>query len=404
MFRLFSLPRENRILDFSQGNENSVPTTELIMKPSRLGTDFDALTGIYLRQVFDEYLEVVLATASLERPQSMLYFDLDFFKQVNTKFGHHIGDRVITHIANLLPNEGDLLPCRHAGDEFTVLLPGLNETDSLDYANQLREIIANQSLLYEGQTIAVTASFGVSTTVSNISTEEFISQAHSAVYAAKSGGRNRAVHYRELEREALQGGGDVRIQIFEAMQRVVNERAAAFIALRRQKLFDSLQNQAERDGVTGLYNRGYLDRRIGRACQEASHASNPLCAALIDVDHFGSVNKTHGWPTGDAALRGIADLIRRNVRENDWVARYGGEEIAVILPGVSQDAAVQVIERIRQAVETHSFRNSQGETFSVTISAGVAEQRAGESHPALWQRLSDKLLEAKKSGRNRVCA
>ncbi len=154
--------------------------------------------------------------------------------------------------------------------------------------------------------------------------------------------------------------------------------------------------------MNGLFNRGYLDRRIVHDYREAEGSSRPLCVALIDVDHFGLVNKTHEWQTGDLTLRGVADLIRQNVRETDWVARYGGEEIAVILPDTPQGAAVSVVERVREAVAGHMFHSLKGTPFTVTISAGVVERQSGEPLLALWLRLSEKVLGAKGAGRNRV--
>jgi PleD family two-component response regulator len=140
------------------------------------------------------------------------------------------------------------------------------------------------------------------------------------------------VHVRALERQALQAGRDLRIANFEAMQRVLSERVTEAIARRGRRLLEALQDQADRDALTGLFNRGYLDRRIAHDCHEAQRAAGPLSVALLDVDFFGPINKTHGWPTGDLALRQVAGLVRQHVREGDWVARYGGEEIARPMP------------------------------------------------------------------------
>ena len=365
--------------------------------------DHDPLTGLLNRRGFDPRLESGLCTASPEQPLSLLFLDLDHFKRVNAEYLLNGGDHALRHVASLLPTEDGVVPARGGGEEFWVLVPGLDETASLHYAGQLCELIRNQPAEYCGQQIALTVSIGVSTTQTPIAAADMSEQALSALYAAKAAGRNRALHFRALEREALQAGEDIRIQTFEAMQRVVSDRAERFIAQRRRQLFQSLQNQADRDRVTGLFNRGYLDRRLIHAHQEAGD-TRPLCVALIDVDHFGSVNKTHDWPTGDLTLRGVADLIRQIVRESDWVARYGGEEIAVILPDTALAVAVQVVERVREAVARQTFSSLKGEPFSVTISAGVVELRPGEPILTLWQRVSEKALGAKGAGRNRVLA
>jgi diguanylate cyclase (GGDEF)-like protein len=374
------------------------------MEPRVLSSeDIDPLTGILHRQAFNARLESALATASHEQPLSVMHLDLDHFKEVNTRYLLMGGDHVLRHIAALLPTGDGVVPARGGGEEFWLLVAGLDETASLLYASQLCEIVASHPTVYTGNEIVVTVSIGVSTTKAPVAAGEIQEQTHAALCMAKVAGRNRALHFRALEREALRAGEDIRIQSFEAMQRVVSDRAERFIAQRRRQLFQSLQNQADRDRVTGLFNRGYLDRRIIHAHHEAG-GTHPLCVALIDVDHFGSVNKTHDWPTGDLTLRGVADLIRQNVRESDWVARYGGEEIAVILPDTALGIAVQVVERVREAVAGHTFLSLKGEPFSVTISAGVVELRPDEPILALWQRVSEKALGAKGAGRNRVLA
>jgi two-component system cell cycle response regulator len=280
-------------------------------------SEFDGLTGILNRWAFNARLESALSKASLEHPLSLLHLDLDDFRKVNHNIGLPGGDYALRHIASLLPTDDEVVPARGGGDEFWLLVPGLDEKASLLYAGRLCEIFQNQRALYQGQEIVVTASIGVSTAEGQVPLQDITRQVDLALYAAKSAGRNRALHFRALERKAVRAGEDVRIQGFEAMQRVVSERAERFIAQRQRQLLESLKNQAERDRVTGLFNRDYLDRRIVHSCQEAG-GTHPLCVALIDVDHFGAVNKTHDHTTGDLTLRGISDLIRQNVRESDW--------------------------------------------------------------------------------------
>jgi diguanylate cyclase (GGDEF)-like protein len=361
--------------------------------------DLDPLTHLLDRRPFYARLESALLTSSPERPLSLLFLDLDHFKRVNQEHGYPRGDRVLEHCARLLPTEGGVLAARLSGDEFALIVPGLDEPSSCRYAGRLCALFADHP---SPDGIAVTVSIGVDTTEGPVAATDFVQQAATALYAAKGAGRNQAVHFRAFERAAVRTGGDVRIHTFETIQRVVSERAAETIARRGRQLLEAFQNQAERDGLTGLFNRGYLDRRIAHVYQEARGSSRPLCVALIDIDYFGSINKTRGWPTGDRTLREIADLVRRSVRSGDWVARYGGEEIAVVLPDVSCQGAAQVLERIREAVARHPFRDSRGEAFSVTLSAGVVELQAGETLVELWQRLSDKLLGAKNAGRNQV--
>ena len=161
-----------------------------------------------------------------------------------------------------------------------------------------------------------------------------------------------------------------------------------------------IRDRAEIDALTGLYTRRYLDRRL--AFEVQNQEEEPLSVALLDIDHFGGVNKEHGWTTGDAVLAGVAAVLVGAVRETDWVARYGGEEFLVCLPGAGLSEAHTVLERIRLRVSRQSHESGEGAVLRVTVSAGVIERREDETVTSLKERLSRKLLEAKRGGRNRV--
>jgi diguanylate cyclase (GGDEF)-like protein len=294
-----------------------------------------------------------------------------------------------------------VLAARLGGDEFGVLVPGAGERDAMHYATGLgRAVAENRS----PDGLAVTASLGVVTVEQpGLDADAVLQSAATAMYEAKGRGRNCAVHYRELEREAARAGSDVQVRAFEVHQRLVTERATENITLRGRILLDELQKRADRDSLTGLFNRGYLDRRLPRDCEEARGAARPLCVALIDVDHFGQVNKKYGWPTGDQTLRDVAAVIRQHVRAGDWVAKYGGEEIAVVMEATPEEAAA-VVERVRAAVARHPFRTTTGAALPITVSAGVVAVRPGEGAADVWERVSRKVLDAKEAGRNQVRA
>jgi diguanylate cyclase (GGDEF)-like protein len=382
------------------------PPALLVYRVRRLlrGADLDPLTQLLRRQAFDASLASALLTASPPLPLSLLHFDLDHFKQINERYLHPGGDSVLEQFARLLPTEGGALAGRLAGDEFVLMVPGLDDKSSVSYADRLCEIVSEHIFTYEDEEIRLTVSIGVSTSESPVKAQHMHHNGAAALAEAKLAGRNRAVHFRAFEREALHAGVDAEIKAFENMQRIVTERASAYIAQRGRQLLQALQNRADRDGLTGLFNRSYLDRRIAHTYDGARASSRLLCVALIDVDYFGSINKnkTGAWTTGDQALREIADLIRRNIRGDDWVAKYGGEEFAVVLPDISCEGAKQVIERVRAAVAQHAFHDIDAQSFSLTISAGVVELQPGEILSSLWQRLCEKLLAAKNAGRNQV--
>jgi diguanylate cyclase (GGDEF)-like protein len=196
---------------------------------------------------------------------------------------------------------------------------------------------------------------------------------------------------------------DPEIQGFENLTRVIADRVADVLARRGRRLFESVQAQADVDALTGLYSRRYLDRRLSFELGEG-RPEGPLCAAMIDIDHFGVVNKTHGWPTGDKVLTGVAARLLDEVRTSDWAARYGGEELLVVLLDTAEPAAVAVIERVRERIGERPYTGAEGQPVGVTASAGVAQLHDGEDAEAFKQRLSRSLLAAKRGGRNRVVA
>lgn len=174
-----------------------------------------------------------------------------------------------------------------------------------------------------------------------------------------------------------------------------------------EKLRDSVQSSMEMavmDQLTGLHNRRYLDTRMAVLFDESVLRARSLALLVLDVDRFKSVNDSWGHDAGDEVLREFADRVRACTRGIDLVARMGGEEVVVVLPDTTLEAAHAVAERIRERVEAEPFaihRNTR--TISVTVSVGVASRRAGDASSAeMAKRADDALYRAKESGRNRV--
>lgn len=159
--------------------------------------------------------------------------------------------------------------------------------------------------------------------------------------------------------------------------------------------------KSERDSLTGLLNQATFYRVLEREIEALRQRGLPLCLLMIDIDHFKHVNDSFGHQAGDAVLRGLSELLVRNVRARDVVARYGGEEFAVVLPDMGEDAALQIAERIRH--EAAELRVAVGgRSIGATISLGVASLRPGESARPLVARADRALYRAKGDGRNRV--
>nr|WP_321444265.1 PleD family two-component system response regulator [uncultured Cohaesibacter sp.] len=172
-------------------------------------------------------------------------------------------------------------------------------------------------------------------------------------------------------------------------------------------LRDSIQHSMELavlDGLTKLYNRRYMTTHLNSLLAAAGEREKPLTLLLMDIDHFKSVNDTHGHDAGDEVLQEFSNRIRKNTRGIDLVCRYGGEEFVVIMPDTDHALATVVAERIRKKVFEKPFIIHKGrDMLDVTVSIGLASVENGsESQDRLLKRADNALYQAKESGRNRV--
>lgn len=175
---------------------------------------------------------------------------------------------------------------------------------------------------------------------------------------------------------------------------------AAATAIEGARAHRSATALALTDALTGLGNRRRLDDDLARAC--APGAPRPVGLVMIDVDHFKNYNDAHGHPAGDEVLRGVAALVAANVREQDVVYRFGGEELCAILPGAGPAEASGVAERVRAAVAAHDFPGGAAQPAGrITVSAGVACEDGPEG-ARLMAAADAALYRAKREGRDRV--
>jgi two-component system cell cycle response regulator len=184
----------------------------------------------------------------------------------------------------------------------------------------------------------------------------------------------------------------------------VELRARVRAALRTKRLQDLLEHQSFLDGLTGLWNRAYLNQRMESELNIARRYSRPVSLILADIDHFKQINDTHGHLFGDVVLQGTAECLPIYARRSDIVTRYGGEEFAILLADTSLRAAAYVSERLRSAVEARCFE-AHRVAISVTASFGIActaELDAEVTRENLIQ-AADKALYASKDGGRNQC-
>ena len=172
-----------------------------------------------------------------------------------------------------------------------------------------------------------------------------------------------------------------------------------------QALIDGLCELSSRDALTGLANRRQFELALAREIDRVARAGEPALVMMVDIDHFKKVNDTHGHPAGDVVLKAVADALQDCIRPMDTLARFGGEEFAMILPNCPPAFGQTVAERIRRKVEMRLVSAAPGVQVSVTISLGGAfAPQWVRSSAALWVERADRQLYlAKSGGRNRAC-
>lgn len=157
-----------------------------------------------------------------------------------------------------------------------------------------------------------------------------------------------------------------------------------------------------RDGLTGVYNRRFMDVRIKEEFERHKRYSRPMCFIMFDIDFFKKFNDNYGHQFGDFVLQSISSRIGHTIRNVDFLGRYGGEEFCCLLPETNIQSGARLAERFRYVVYAERFDFKDTST-DVTISLGVSEVREGiDSHEILIKKADDALYEAKRAGRNRV--
>jgi len=183
------------------------------------------------------------------------------------------------------------------------------------------------------------------------------------------------------------------------MLKVMCNHAATSIA--NARLHAAIEKMATTDGLTALCNHRRFQEKLSEELRRLNRFSEPLSLLMTDIDHFKKVNDSYGHPVGDLVLKGVAGIIREEIRDIDVAARYGGEEFAVILPGTDSEGALKTAERLRKTLEDKEF-SADGAVLKVTISIGLATSpQDGAGKEELIEKADQALYHAKRNGRNR---
>ncbi len=172
-----------------------------------------------------------------------------------------------------------------------------------------------------------------------------------------------------------------------------------------KRLLGEKERESSYDLLTGLRNRRSFERSLRELFKYAKENKLPLSLIVMDIDNFKDINDTYGHLEGDKVLIKVGSILRNYLRARDIVARWGGEEFTILLPGTEKKDAVHVAEKLRLILENQHFTTDNDETYTITASFGVAQvNESTESPEELFKRADENLYRAKRAGKNKVMA
>ncbi|WP_232310628.1 MULTISPECIES: diguanylate cyclase [Thalassospira] len=226
-------------------------------------------------------------------------------------------------------------------------------------------------------------------------------------------------HNRLIDQPAMHALATTHQQLHDSAKRLLSARdvdnevdSAEFdmMALRAESFFAQLRRlerafrtaRSDVDPLTGTYNRQTMMGDLNAERERASRTEVPTAIALVDLDHFKSVNDTYGHQAGDIVLQSVAGILQSHVRPFDKVYRYGGEEFLICLPNADMKQCARVLERLRRVIEASPVTISDDTILPVTASIGAAPMTKSRTTEQIIEKADRALYAAKEGGRNRV--
>ena len=305
---------------------------------------------------------------------------------------------VLVHVAYvralLLSEQGDVPTAAQVGEAGCRLIPlnthKLGVQSCLDLTARLQARVGNFQRAYELQCQAVAMRHDLAKKSAEVRHVDLHvdHQTHLARMEIEHARRERAIA------ESAEAAIVQKNQLLEQRLREV------------ERLQESLRELANRDALTGLYNRRYLGEALPGLVSMAARAGDRIVVILIDLDHFKAVNDLHGHHMGDRVLEGFADLLRDGFRAHDLCCRYGGEEFCVVMADTDDIAAHERVEELQERLGERVFRSSERELTRVGFSAGIVTFKADPRMDLdlVFRRADQALYASKNGGRRRISA
>jgi len=381
----------------------------------------DSLTDCLNRRSFFEKFETVFNIALRDGHKlACIMADIDVFKTINDRYGHARGDDVIRKVAECLQlslRSSDTI-CRYGGEEFCIVLPGMNLDSAMKTAERARSNI--QLLRVAGTTgasaISITASFGIASLEHGAtSLSQLIELADKALYRAKNTGRNRVVAWdaEQFARRTPRHGefipGVVPVPDKQNRHAELQQELHTLPHVKRQQ---TREVQPGHDEVTGLPDRKLFSASIVAALQDCRSNGHYLSVMMLDLDMFKRVNNALGYNVGDQLLRIVSQRLTASLRNSDSIARLsvehsgnsvfslGGDEFGILLTGLDcTEFTDQIANRVIEAVTEPAEIN--GNEINLTCSVGISlYPDDGEEADTLLKHAGTALYYAKLHGHN----
>lgn len=371
----------------------------------------DALTGLANRRALDQ--EIARRHGEFQRDGknlSLVLIDVDHFKRFNDTYGHQAGDRVLCGLAQVLLQEArelDLV-ARYGGEEFSLVLPETTTAEAVAFCERIRKAVESRKFHFSGTDLRVTISLGVAQLRVDEEVAALIQRSDAALYASKEAGRNRTYwHDGQTSHPAV---NEATPQMKAETAKAAAPEPLGHYEGNREQVVKPMPTQtppsvpveASGDNQSNLCNRTSFCMVLGRRLAEFRRGGEPMSVILLHVDGYERIVGKFGAQAGELALRVTTQFLTASFREMDLVAHFQDATFAALLPSAKISNAVNVAERLRQAIARCKFPVGN-DRFQFTISLAGAEASNDDDTERLLARAYDALEEAIKSGGNRTC-
>lgn len=375
--------------------KNQATMIDLHIAESRI----DALTGLANRRAFnDELLNHLSQFEQHGTSVSLLMLDIDYFKKLNDIHGHLVGDDVLMSVGRTITQHirsGDLAS-RYGGEEFAVILPRTTVDQARVIAERLRESVSQAICSISNQSIRITASAGLSQLLPGDSAKTWLHRADEALYFSKDSGRDCG-HWND---------GRTFWPFIQTQRPIVSSFSHTSIEaakLSSDSGLTTVDSEDLLDPTTQLLSTDAFNKYFASGLAESRRTGVALSVIMIRVDRYSEFSDRYGVNSDGLVLRIIGRLLSSSVRSSDYVARYGNDSFAIILPKANLTNATQVAERVRAGVQRLTITLAKDE-LNFTISIGAGEERGSDGSPPLIDRVKRAVAIAASRGGNQIVA